>query len=239
MIRGLESVLIGSQNAKKLADFYNKIVGLKKGLEMVNDETGETGYELKTGTIGLYVMDHSKVKGKSKNPERVFFNLEVDDVKKEVKRLKKAKVKQIAGLYLGKQMKLIATRLAENGLILPFPIESITSTTISQLLQLETIDQGSVTVVLRRAAQHLRDRSAQILGVMIATAIKTFPDQFPENTIKIPIEGSLFWNVPGYVDKAREVSERLSQKRVEFLNIENAGRIGAAVAALSFVRKQG
>lgn len=143
--------------------------------------------------------------------------------------------KQISGLYLGEQMKLIALQLSQTGVKVPFPIDEISSETITYLLQLENTD--SDTVLLQEAAGRLRDRSAQIVGVMIATAIRSFPEQFPQNRIRIPMEGSPFWKVPGYSARAKEAAERLSQKRIDFLNVENAGRIGAAVAALSFVKK--
>ncbi len=109
MVRGLEAVLVGTSNAKKLAAFYGDVVGLKKGTVMENPDTGEEAYDLKAGKIGLYVLDHSKVKGKSKDPSRVMFNLEVDDIEKEVKRLKKAKVKLITGIYHVPDYGLIAT----------------------------------------------------------------------------------------------------------------------------------
>lgn len=109
MIRGLESVLIGTENAKKLAAFYRNTVGLKQGTIMENPDTKEEGYTLMAGKVGLYVMDHSKIKGKSKEPARVMFNLEVDDIEKEVKRLKKAKIKVIADTYHVPGYGLIAT----------------------------------------------------------------------------------------------------------------------------------
>jgi len=55
-------------------------------------------YEFKKGS-GFSILDNSKVKGKNKNPERFLFNLEVDDIKKEVPRLKKAGVKVVAEIY--------------------------------------------------------------------------------------------------------------------------------------------
>lgn len=100
MIRGLESITVGSPSAKKLAAFYNDKVGLKIAFEGVMGEKGEEIYEMKLGRgPSLYITDHSKVKGKSKNPERVFLNIEVDDIKKETARLKKAKVKVIQNTY--------------------------------------------------------------------------------------------------------------------------------------------
>ena len=99
MIRGLESVLIGSQSAKKLAKFYREVVGLKQGEVMEIGDEGEEGYEFKLKNTGLYIMDHSKVKGKSKQSERVMFNLEVSDIEKEVARMKKAKAKVVQDIY--------------------------------------------------------------------------------------------------------------------------------------------
>lgn len=100
MIRGLESILLGSASAKKLAAFYKDKVGLKISQEAEMGKKGEELYELKLGRgPNLYVMDHSKVKAKNKNPDTIIFNLEVDDIKKEVARLKRAKVKQVQDTY--------------------------------------------------------------------------------------------------------------------------------------------
>lgn len=99
MIRGLEAVLLSSQSAKKLAKFYREVVGLKQGEVMEIGDKGEEGYEFKLKTAALYILDHSEVKGKNKQPERVMFNLEVDDMEKEVKRMKKNKAKVVQDTY--------------------------------------------------------------------------------------------------------------------------------------------
>lgn len=100
MIRGLDSITLFTGNAKKLAEFYEKKVGLKNSGVYEMGDKGEEAYmySFKKGS-GFSIIDHSKVKGKSKNPERFIFNLEVDDIKKEVKRLKKEKVKMVADTY--------------------------------------------------------------------------------------------------------------------------------------------
>ena len=96
MIKGIESVTLFSENAKKLADFYSKKVGLKVSMEAEMGDKGEKlfGFEFASSS-GFYVVDHSRVRGKNKNPERMIVNFEVDDIKKEVKKLYKAKVKKI------------------------------------------------------------------------------------------------------------------------------------------------
>lgn len=109
MIRGLEAVLLSSESAKKLAKFYREVVGLKQGMVMELGNKGEEGYEFPLKGAGLYILDHAKVKGQNKQPERVMFNLEVSDIEKEVKRLKKAKVKPTQDIYHVEGYGLIAT----------------------------------------------------------------------------------------------------------------------------------
>lgn len=115
MIRGIESILLGSSNAKKLANFYAKTVGLKQTTEFEMGGKGEKGFSFETGKVGLTVMDHSDVKGKNKNPERILFNLEVDDIEKEVKRLDKAGVKKQQDIYHVEGYGLIATFVDPDG----------------------------------------------------------------------------------------------------------------------------
>ena len=100
MIRGIESILLFSENAKKLAKFYREVVGLKQTMEAEMGEGGENYFGFKIGKgPELGIMDHSKVKGKNKNPERIIFNLEVDNIKKEAKRLTTAKAKKVQDIY--------------------------------------------------------------------------------------------------------------------------------------------
>lgn len=99
MIKGIEGILLGSTNAKKLADFYKTKVGLKlTGEYEMGDENADL-YIFEMKGCDLYILDHSKVKGKNQQPGRFIFNLEVDDIAKEVKKLISAKVKVIKDIY--------------------------------------------------------------------------------------------------------------------------------------------
>lgn len=99
MIRGLEALNLFTENAKRLAAFYRDKVGLKVTFEGMMGEKDEI-YELSLGKgPSLYIADHSRVHGTNKNPDMVIFNIEVDDIKKEVARLVRAKVKQIQKTY--------------------------------------------------------------------------------------------------------------------------------------------
>lgn len=109
MIKGIESILIGSQNAKKLADFYKKKVGLKMTFEgeMGDKRDNLIGFDMKG--ISLYIIDHSKVKGKNQGADRIIFNIEVSGIEKEVKRLDLAGVKKIQDTYHVQDYGYIAT----------------------------------------------------------------------------------------------------------------------------------
>ncbi len=78
----LNSIMIGSENSKALAEFYEKV--FQKKPDMVEGEW----YGFSVGSCFLSIGMHDKVKGKSKNPERVMFNLETPDVKTEFERIK-------------------------------------------------------------------------------------------------------------------------------------------------------
>ncbi|MCH7541951.1 VOC family protein [Patescibacteria group bacterium] len=110
MIRGVESVTIFSENAANLAKFYKDKVGLKATTEAEMGENGDEFYEFKLAEGSpLYVIDHSEVKGKSKEPKRVMINLEVDDIEKEAEKLDKAGVKKIQDIYHVQGYGMIAT----------------------------------------------------------------------------------------------------------------------------------
>lgn len=79
----LNSVLIGSEDPKRLADYYTKLFG-KPGME----EGGFTSWRIGDG--GLTVGPHDQVKGKNTQPGRVIWNIESADVKGDFSRLKAA-----------------------------------------------------------------------------------------------------------------------------------------------------
>ncbi len=110
MILGVESILIGSENAQKLAAFYRETVGLKQTMEFEMGEEGETnGYAFEMKGCSIFITDHSKIKGKNTQADRIIFNLEVDAIEGEVARLDKAKVKKIQDTYHVEDYGFIAT----------------------------------------------------------------------------------------------------------------------------------
>jgi predicted enzyme related to lactoylglutathione lyase len=77
----LNSILIGSEDPKRLSDYYTRVFG-KPGFE----GDGYTGWELGSGWVT--VGPHDQVKGKNAQPGRLIWNLESSDVQADFERLK-------------------------------------------------------------------------------------------------------------------------------------------------------
>ncbi|SRR5258708_15503215 len=78
----LNSIIIGTENPKALADFYKKVFDKNPDME----EGGWYGWSV--GSSFFSVGEHSEVKGKSKEPQRLMFNFETKEVKEEFERIK-------------------------------------------------------------------------------------------------------------------------------------------------------
>ena len=89
----LNSILVFSEDPKKLAGFYQKVLDRKPDW----DHHGYFGFI--AGKTAITFGPHDKVKGISKNPERIMLNFETKDVKKEFARIKKLGAKVIAQPY--------------------------------------------------------------------------------------------------------------------------------------------
>lgn len=79
----LNSILIGSEDPQRLADYYTKLFG-KPGW----DDGGYTGWLIGSGSIT--VGPHDQVKGRNAHPGRLIWNIESADVKGDFERLKAA-----------------------------------------------------------------------------------------------------------------------------------------------------
>lgn len=89
----LNSILLFSDNPKKLSDFYKKV------LQKEPDWTDHGYFGFSAGKTFLSIGHHDKVKGKNKNPERMMFNFETSDVKGEFERIKSLGAKVVAKPY--------------------------------------------------------------------------------------------------------------------------------------------
>lgn len=74
------SVLIGSEDPGRLADYYTKLFG-----KPMWDDGGYTGWLIGTGSVT--VGPHSEVKGRNASPGRMILNIESEDVPGDFARL--------------------------------------------------------------------------------------------------------------------------------------------------------
>ncbi len=89
----LNSLMLGTDNLKVMADFYEKVFARKA--DMVEGDF----YGWFVGSAMLSVGLHSEVKGKSKEPARVMFNFETKEVKEEFERIKGTGAKVVQEPY--------------------------------------------------------------------------------------------------------------------------------------------
>lgn len=89
----LTSVMLGTSDSKKLANFYGEILNKKP------DWSEGEWFGWQMGNLHLTIGSHSEVMGKAKEPQRVILNFEVKDVKKEFDRIKQRGAKVIKEPY--------------------------------------------------------------------------------------------------------------------------------------------
>ena len=101
------SILIGSEDPKRLSDFYSKLFG-----PPVMDEGGYTGWLIGSGF--LTVGPHSEVSGTNAEPGRLIWNIEAADVKAEFERLVAAGANVVREPYtMGEDMPGFIATLAD------------------------------------------------------------------------------------------------------------------------------
>lgn len=94
MITNISSVLIWSDDYKKLAKWYKDILGFEQVEEITYPE--DTGVGFQVGNVYLWIGQHSKVKGKNKDMHRHMINFVVDSVSKSYEELQKKGVRFFA-----------------------------------------------------------------------------------------------------------------------------------------------
>lgn len=96
MALNLNSIMLGSEDPKKLADFYSKILGAPNP-DWSDEANGWFGFQ--AGDGGLAIGPHSDVRGKNQEPARIMLNFETPDVKGEFERVKAAGAEVVAEPY--------------------------------------------------------------------------------------------------------------------------------------------
>jgi hypothetical protein len=86
------SVMIGSEDPKRLVDYYTKILG-----KPAMSEGGYDGWQIGSGWITI--GPHDQVKGKNPSPGRLILNIESQDVKGDFEKFRAAGAKVVREPY--------------------------------------------------------------------------------------------------------------------------------------------
>jgi len=86
------NIMIGTHQPKVLGEFYEKVFDKRP------DMHEETWYGWTVGNTFFSLGEHSEVKGKAKEPQRIILNFETKEVQKEFERIQK-----IAGITIIKE----------------------------------------------------------------------------------------------------------------------------------------
>ncbi len=96
MALNLNSIMLGSENPRGLADFYTKVLGAPNP-----DWSDEAGgwFGFKAGDGSLAIGPHSEVKGRNTQPGRIMLNFSTQDVKADFERIKALGAEVVAEPY--------------------------------------------------------------------------------------------------------------------------------------------
>ncbi len=96
MALNLNNVMIGSEDSKKLAEFYAEVLG-SPDTDWSDEAGGWFGFHAGDGSLAI--GPHSEVKGRSQEPARVMLNFSTPDVKGEFERIKALGAEVVAEPY--------------------------------------------------------------------------------------------------------------------------------------------
>lgn len=95
----LNSIMVGTDQPKVLAEFYEKVFGKKPEMSD-GDWAGWT-----VGKCFFGIGKHSEVHGKAKEPQRIIVNIETAEIKEEFERIQKTGATVVKALYEMEGMK--------------------------------------------------------------------------------------------------------------------------------------
>jgi len=95
----ISTILIWSENWKQLADWYQTTLSLKVVEEINHPQDTGRLFEFPEDGTWLWVGQHSEVKGQSKDPCRIMFNINVDSVQQAYDELVSKGIKFVASPF--------------------------------------------------------------------------------------------------------------------------------------------
>ena len=96
MALNLNNVMLGSQDSKRLAEFYTKVLGAPNP-DWSDEGSGWFGFKAGDGSIAI--GPHSDVTGRNQQPGRVMLNFSTADVEGDFERIKALGAEVVAEPY--------------------------------------------------------------------------------------------------------------------------------------------
>ena len=96
MFQKISTILIWSEDYRKLADWYQHVFNLKINEELNHPKDTGVLFEFPDGGPWLWIGQHSEIKGKNKDHLRIMFNINVESVQKAYAYLKEEGVHFLA-----------------------------------------------------------------------------------------------------------------------------------------------
>ncbi len=92
----LNNVMLGSEDSKRLADFYSNVLG-NPNPDWSDEANGWFGWQAGDGSLAI--GPHSEVKGRNPQPGRIMLNFSTSDMRGEFERIKGLGAEVIAEPY--------------------------------------------------------------------------------------------------------------------------------------------
>jgi len=96
MALNLNSIMLGSENPKRLADFYTGVLGAPNP-DWSDDANGWFGFQAGDGSVAI--GPHSDVTGKNQQPGRIMLTFATADVDGDFERIKASGAEVVAEPY--------------------------------------------------------------------------------------------------------------------------------------------
>lgn len=96
MFQKISTILIWSENYRKLADWYQHVFNLKVNEELNHPKDTGVLFEFPDGGPWLWIGQHSEIHGKNRDHLRMMFNINVESVTKAYAHLKEEGVSVVA-----------------------------------------------------------------------------------------------------------------------------------------------
>ena len=96
MTLNLNNIMLGSEDSKKLAEFYTGVLGAPNP-DWSDEDNGWFGFQAGDGSLAI--GPHSEVTGKNQQPGRILLNFSTPDVNGDFERIKALGAEVVAEPY--------------------------------------------------------------------------------------------------------------------------------------------